>query len=196
MHNFVHRCSLPSSWLDSIAPRITLSTFVLFVALCPPELGPSVLARALSNRMSPRLVETQYGKVHGILLSRPGRNLPQVEAFLGLQYASILGGELRFMPPTSSMEKWDGIRVAMKFRPVCPQRVPDLEELRKRLPAGRVEHFKRLLPFLEKQEEECLNLNIYVPVTGKVPKIVMYAHCTYACVCMYLCRYIYIHIIV
>jgi len=38
------------------------------------------------------------------------------------------------MPPTSPMEKWNGIRVALKFRPVCPQRLPDLEDLERRLP--------------------------------------------------------------
>ena len=90
-----------------------------------------------------------------------------MDAYYGLQYASVLGGELRFMPPTSTLEKWNGIRVALTFRPVCPQKLPDIELLRKRMPAGRVEHFKRLLPFLEKQHEECLNLNLYVPVKGK-----------------------------
>lgn len=118
-------------------------------------------------RMSSRFVDTQYGKVHGVLLNRPGRNLPQVEVYRGLQYASVLGGELRFMPPTSSIEKWEGIRVAARFRPVCPQRLPDIEELRRRMPSGRLDHFRRLLPHLHDQEEECLNLNIYVPVTGK-----------------------------
>lgn len=124
-------------------------------------------ARVFATKMSPNVVDTQYGKVRGVLISLPNRSLPEVEAYFGIQYASVLGGELRFMPPTSSMEKWEGVRVALKFRPVCPQKVPDLDELEKRMPTGRVDHFRKLLPHLEKQSEECLNLNIYVPARGR-----------------------------
>ena len=128
---------------------------------------PATDARLFTSQMSPRVVRTQYGEIRGVLITLPDTNLPLVEAYLGLQYASVLGGELRFMPPTSPMETWDGIRVALKFRPVCPQKIPKEEDLLKRLPAGRVEHFKRIIPFLERQAEECLNLNVYVPVRGK-----------------------------
>lgn len=124
-----------------------------------------VEGKVFATQMSPRVVTTQYGKLRGVLVTlNNGRHLPHVEAYLGLQYASILGGELRFMPPTSPMETWDGIRVALKFRPVCPQHIPTEQELSAKLPTGRVDHFKRLLPFLERQAEECLNLNVYVPV--------------------------------
>lgn len=126
------------------------------------------LAFSHPTQMSHNVIDTQYGKIRGVLINFPNRNLPPVEAYFGIQYASVLGGELRFMPPTSSMEKWEGIRVALRFRPVCPQKLPDLEEMEKRMPRGRVEHFHRILGFLEKQSEDCLNLNIYVPVRGKL----------------------------
>ena len=138
-------------------------------------LPTSVSSRASASQMSPYVVETQYGRLRGVLLPLPGTVTGRaqsrsktvvVEAFMGLQYASLLGGELRFMPPTSSMEKWDGVRVALKFRPVCPQRVPDVNRLQRDVPTERVDHIKRLLPFLDKQNEECLNLNVYVPVRG------------------------------
>ena len=122
--------------------------------------------KVVAKKMSERVVTTQYGKLRGVLFTLLNKHLPDVEGYLGLQYASILGGELRFMPPTSPMETWDGIRVAMKFRPVCPQRIPTEQELAAKLPMGRVDHFKRLLPFLERRAEECLNLNVYVPVRG------------------------------
>ena len=32
-----------------------------------------------------------------------------------------------------------------------------------------VEHFKRIAPYLRQQSEECLNLNLYVPLPGKYP---------------------------
>ena len=121
-----------------------------------------------ATQMSPRKVMTQYGELRGVLVTLPN-GLPQVEAFQGLQYASILGGDLRFMPPTSPMQKWKGTKVALTFPPVCPQPVPDIEDLEKHLPLGRVDHFKRLLPYLDRQEEDCLNLNIYVPSRGEYP---------------------------
>jgi len=139
-------------------------------------------SRALPTQMSPYVVETQYGRLRGVLVALPGSVAAAaagraqsrsktviVEAFFGLQYASLLGGELRFMPPTSSMEKWDGVRVALNFRPVCPQRVPDVNRLQRDVPTERVDHVKRLLPFLDKQNEECLNLNIYLPSRGQSP---------------------------
>jgi len=154
----------------------SIDTVALFIVACM-YLPVSVSPRAVASQMSPYVVETQYGRLRGVLVALPGTLAGRgqsrsktvvVEAFLGLQYASLLGGELRFMPPTSSMEKWDGVRVALKFRPVCPQRVPDVNRLQRDVPTERVDHIKRLLPFLDKQNEECLNLNVYVPARGSL----------------------------
>jgi len=135
--------------------------------LCLLFWSSAVETKVFATNLSHRVINTQYGKLRGVLVTLPNRHLSLVEAYLGLQYASVLGGELRFMPPTSPMETWDGTRVALKFRPVCPQRIPEDEELRRRLPLGRAQHFERLKPFLERQSEECLNLNVYVPVRSK-----------------------------
>lgn len=126
-----------------------------------------VQARVFATTVNTKIIQTQYGKIRGVLITLPNEHLPVVEAYLGLQYASVLEGELRFMPPTSPVYKWEGVRVAHKFSAVCPQKIPDIEELKKHLPIGRVDHYKRLLPFLEQQKEECLNLNVYVPVRGE-----------------------------
>jgi len=134
----------------------------------------------LGAQMSPRVIQTQYGKLRGVLaavpVSFPGDTADGpgvlggglVESYLGLQYGTLLGGELRFMPPTGTLEKWDGVRVALRHRPVCPQpAVESVDKLRNDgMPLGRVEHLRRLAPHLDRQAEECLNLNVYVPVTG------------------------------
>jgi len=152
--------------------NVAVTVLFLTTFFCLPT---TVLSRSVASQMSPYVIQTQYGRLRGVLVALPasvtGRGQSRsktvvVEAFLGLQYASLLGGDLRFMPPTSSMEKWDGVRVALKFRPVCPQRVPDVNRLQRDMPTERVDHIKRLLPFLDKQNEECLNLNIYVPARG------------------------------
>jgi len=116
-------------------------------------------------RLASSVINTQSGRVRGLLIER--RPLVAVEAYLGLQYASVRGGALRFMPPTAPSDKWPGIHMAIKFRPVCPQTVPDVARLEGRLPRSRVQHYQRLIPFLQDQAEECLYLNIYRPVPGK-----------------------------
>lgn len=57
-----------------------------------------------------------------------------------------------------------------RFSPVCPQRLPDIGNQTaalERMPKGRYEYLKRLLPYLLNQSEDCLYLNIYVPIQGK-----------------------------
>ena len=44
----------------------------------------------------------------------PPQNL-QVQAFLGIQYASTSGAQLRFMPPTGPTESWSGVKVCVAF---------------------------------------------------------------------------------
>jgi len=140
-----------------------------------------VAAGAITSQMSPRVVETQYGRLRGVLVSiadptSTGQPARRVEVYLGLQYASLHGGELRFMPPNGPMEKWDGVRVALKHRPVCPQPAPDLNEpgLTDRELARR----KRLATFVEKQQEDCLTLNIYVPARGQ-SEAIYYTTCCF-----------------
>ncbi|KAJ1523480.1 hypothetical protein ONE63_001333 [Megalurothrips usitatus] len=77
-------------------------------------------------------------------------------------------GSLRFMPPVSGA-LWPGVRLAEHFAPVCPQRLPDLRNetaARERMPRGRLETLRRLLPHLQHQDEDCLYLNIYAPSLG------------------------------
>ena len=118
-------------------------------------------------QLSSKVRDTQSGSVRGLLLTLPGlTDQPQVEAYLGLQYASLLGGELRFMPPTGPIHKWEGVRETKSFGPVCPQRLPDLDRLAKSMPLGYVKKLRRLMKYIEVQTEDCLYLNIYVPVRG------------------------------
>jgi len=185
--------------------RLTVNVVVVVVfAVVFCHSPASVTSRTLATQMSPFVVETQYGRLRGVLVALPGglagrgqsrSKTVVVEAFFGLQYASLLGGELRFMPPTSSMEKWDGVRVALKFRPVCPQRVPDVNRLQRDVPTERVDHIKRLLPFLDKQNEECLNLNVYVPSRGKRQTVLAVSHSVFIWHCYVAAKATYIRLL-
>ncbi|CAK9827815.1 Neuroligin-4, Y-linked [Anthophora retusa] len=117
-----------------------------------------ILATA-SAELSSRIVRTKYGELSGVIVTLD-RHLEGVEVFRGVPYASPPIGSLRFMPPVSGA-LWHGVKVADKFGPVCPQRLPELTD---KMPKGRVDYLRRLLPYLRNQSEDCLYLNIYAPV--------------------------------
>lgn len=119
--------------------------------------------------LTSRTVRTKYGDVSGVIVSLDSRHLEPVEVFRGVPYASPPVGSLRFMPPVTGA-LWSGVKMADKFGPVCPQRLPDIANetaALRRMPRGRLEHLRRLLPYLSEQSEDCLYLNIYAPVQGK-----------------------------
>ena len=41
--------------------------------------------------------------------------------------------------------------------------IPDMDQLSRTMPRGRVQYFRRLTTYLGNQNEDCLNLNLYVP---------------------------------
>ncbi|XP_046401689.1 uncharacterized protein LOC124167724 [Ischnura elegans] len=90
-----------------------------------------------------------------------------VEAFLGVPYATAPIGRLRYMPPLTPTP-WRGTKVADTLPPVCPQRgkprVDNATEALLAMPRGRLRHLRRLLPLLQTSSEDCLYLNIYVPL--------------------------------
>lgn len=155
---------------------------------------------AESITLSPRTVTTKYGSIKGNLVKlssslspstrqRPAQSsssssssqsssstsldLPDVEAYLGVPYATPPTGGLRFMPPVTPTH-WRGVRLANKPTPVCPQRIPEENlaamrsqnesETLKRMTRTRFEYLRRLIPMLGNQSEDCLYLNIYVPL--------------------------------
>ncbi|KAG8199755.1 hypothetical protein JTE90_000848 [Oedothorax gibbosus] len=113
----------------------------------------------------PSIVNTKYGSLRGVIEQLSNKHLQPVEMFLGVPYAGVPLGSLRFLPP-GTPPQWKGVRTADHLGPVCPQRVPDISnetEALKRMPQGRLDYLKRLLPFLVNQSEDCLYLNIYAP---------------------------------
>lgn len=121
------------------------------------------------KRLSSRVVTIKHGSLRGYITTLPNKNWRPVEIFLGVPYANPPTGSLRFMPPVTPAH-WRGIKSAEQFGPVCPQKLPDISnetEALQRMPAGRLEYLKRLIPMLQNQSEDCLYLNIYAPALGK-----------------------------
>ncbi|XP_026831901.1 acetylcholinesterase-like [Drosophila erecta] len=126
----------------------------------------------LPAQLSSRIINTRNGAISGVIVQLDGRHLDPVEAYRGIPYASPPVGNLRFMPPVSAA-MWSGVKKADRFSPVCPQRLPDIHNetaALERMPKGRLEYLKRLLPYLQNQSEDCLYLNIYVPIQAKTEK--------------------------
>ena len=46
------------------------------------------------------------------------------------------------------------------------------------MPKGRLEYLKRLLPFLQNQSEDCLYLNVFSPLHGKLTYIIHFLYFT------------------
>lgn len=111
---------------------------------------------------SSRTVKTAYGELRGIIYSR---GVKDVEAFLGVPYASAPIASLRFMPPLTP-SRWSGVRLAEKLGPVCPQILPDIanrSEALSKMPLLKFTRFLELSKILTNQSEDCLFLNIYLP---------------------------------
>ncbi|ENN77151.1 hypothetical protein D910_04133 [Dendroctonus ponderosae] len=138
-------------------------------------------------KISSRIVQTRYGRLQGLLVPMdPQRFLKPIEVrlknwaincffqvFLGVPYATPPVQSNRFSP-TRTPSPWDGVRVSDKMGPVCPQRLPNISNetaALERMPKGRLEYLKRLLPLLKNQSEDCLYLNIFSPTQGRSQRL-------------------------
>ena len=135
-----------------------------------------------SLTLSPRTVTTKYGQIRGSLVKLSGvststYDLLDVEAYLGVPYATPPIGGLRFMPPVTP-NHWRGVRLANRLQPLCPQRISPEDKAAlqneadalKRITRARLEYLRKLIPRLANQSEDCLYLNIYSPVTDNGPR--------------------------
>ncbi|CAH0557838.1 unnamed protein product [Brassicogethes aeneus] len=117
-------------------------------------------------KISTRIVQTRYGRLQGLIVPMDShRYLKPIEVFLGVPYATPPVKSNRFSP-TRTPSPWDGVRVSDKQGPVCPQKLPDITNetaALEKMPKGRLDYLKRLLPYLKNQSEDCLYLNIYAP---------------------------------
>uniref|UniRef100_A0A6P7FXL1 Neuroligin-4, Y-linked-like n=2 Tax=Diabrotica TaxID=50385 RepID=A0A6P7FXL1_DIAVI len=152
--------------------RNTIRQFLFFSFFFLLFTYPSKSDMILDSKpqLTSRTVRTKYGDVSGVIFSLDSKYLEPVEVFRGIPYASPPLGSLRFMPPVTGA-LWQGVKLADRFSPVCPQRLPDISNetaALRRMPKGRLEYLKRLLPYLKEQSEDCLYLNIYAPAQGRI----------------------------
>lgn len=113
-----------------------------------------------------REVLTKQGRLTGVVREMHVQSrLRNVDQFLGIPYAAPPVDSGRFMPPQTPLS-WTDVRRANKMEPVCPQKLPDLSDA-SGYNKGRYDQIKRLLPYLQRESEDCLYLNLYVTTYGK-----------------------------
>ena len=118
---------------------------------------------------SNRTVSTKYGYIRGLYKMPQNSTLQPVEIFLGVPYARPPVNDLRFEPPKTPLA-WDGVKECNEFPPVCPQKFPDIDNIKEslqRMPRSRYLFLKRIRKYLKNESEDCLYLNIYSPYSGK-----------------------------
>jgi para-nitrobenzyl esterase len=104
------------------------------------------------------IVTTKEGKLQGEHLADPG-----VVVFRGVHYGESTAGAARFKAP-QRVARWDGIKEAVKFGPVCPQ-------------AGDVGRRTKTAGELLPVSEDCLVLNVWTPnVDAKQRPVMVWFH--------------------
>ena len=98
------------------------------------------------------VVRTHQGAVHGSVAD-------EVVAFKGIPYAAPPFGPNRFQPPRPA-QGWDGMREALDYGPTAPK-------------GPYAPPFDVLIPEVDIQGEDCLNLNIWSPDLGQARLPVM-----------------------
>ena len=121
-----------------------------------------------SKQTGPRTFTTRHGSLIGMII--PFRNTHPVEVISGFEYATAKSTLMRFIPPDGSLGKWIGRRVFSNRSNlgVCKQQ---FDKAKNKSVSNSVQYFDRLRriePYIIRQDEECLALNLFVPMIGKL----------------------------
>lgn len=113
----------------------------------------------------PRLFTTRHGPVSGMIFKFENDIFQPSEVLRGFSYAS----SKRFMEPIGSVEQWMEVR---RFSGhdrgcVCPQSLDNGRQSLFNLSDVTMSNLRRLQPYIIRQDENCLALNIFVPSKGE-----------------------------
>ena len=148
-----------------------LYVYLEFMCLICVAFFQGYIPRVIRKHLGSTIVTTKYGRIRGSLVEFPKESfidLEPIEAYFGLQYAYLRQGRLRFARPTSPVETWKGyVHSATDPKAICPQQTVSPDMLPAYIPNATITMLRRLSYFTDKQSEECLSLNLFVPPRGK-----------------------------
>lgn len=147
---------------------MALWNFLCWCLLCFVIFVNSVqYGNVLSHKLGRTVIITPQGKIRGLEIEfRYSMDLGKVEAFRGIEYHLTSPG-LRFLPPIGSYKIWDGISKAVDYWSPCSQSFSH-PLTRRYLPEFIRERLDTIYTrFLKSLREDCLSLNVYVPMRGK-----------------------------
>lgn len=127
-------------------------------------LAPAFLRQASASEGANPVVELRRGSLRGAIDEG-------IHVFKGIPYGGPTGGHLRWMPPTRA-DRWDGVRDALEYGPMCPQRPtgassdPNRPSLITRLFTPSEGSRLRKGMGGDRQDEDCLVLNVWTPALG------------------------------
>ena len=118
-------------------------------------------------KFSDKTFFTKYGMMQGMTkVYNHNTGLDPVDRILSIMYATTKTTRLRFMPPSSPLEKWSGIRMPIHFRSACAQKIRNKEYLRNAGVSDRlIVRLLKIAAAASSQREDCLTLNLYIPTT-------------------------------
>ena len=137
---------------------------------------PSVFQgiESISTETPSKAVRTKQGLIQGFLqdirTSNGDKTGLRVEVFRGVPFAAAPIGSLRFLPPVTP-SPWKVVRETKNFGPACPQTFPDVEnrtEALRHMSEARYQEILRAKTALRNESEDCLYMNIYVPLSGNI----------------------------
>ncbi|XP_072492058.1 cocaine esterase-like isoform X2 [Notamacropus eugenii] len=131
-------------WKTSLLPKV-LTLGVL-----------SILIQAPGHHADDLIRTTESGRIQGTQISIKEID-KGVNIFLGIPFAKPPVGALRFSPPQPP-DSWSNVRDATSHPPACLQDITLLEKMAK---------FTKMKILTTANSEDCLYLNVYVPVHVK-----------------------------
>lgn len=120
---------------------------------------------------APSLFTTRHGPVSGMIFKFESDSLSPAEVFRGFHFAS----SKRFEEPIGSVEQWMEVRrfSGQNRGCVCPQSLDKERQSIVNYSSIKMTNLRRLQPYIIRQHEDCLVLNMFVSSKGEFYRIIL-----------------------
>lgn len=125
-----------------------------------------LLCRIKEIYCSSRVFHTKNGPVAGMLFPFRHQGLPTIEVFRGFRYGAVLN---RFYSPFKFKDKWETTKqlTGGYFSHTCNQPFHSSRAESVNKTVLYKNRLRSLEPYVLRQGEDCLSMNLFVPITGK-----------------------------